>query len=129
MGGAPHGRKSGKKGRLKMKDFQALPANACEWDAEKIMYIFKAVKNILGIQLWGEAQTGINQKSGNVWVWSEDYPVCFFMPISCELQPDDVWVNWSDPDDGEEHEAQLTDFHSIDDIYAWVEKLEAEARV
>jgi hypothetical protein len=47
-------------------EFQALPANAGEWEAEKIMYIFKALR-------------------------------------------------------------QMTDFHSIDDIYNWVSGLEKEA--
>lgn len=112
-----------------MSDFQAIPANAGEWEAEKIMYIFKAVRNVLGLQLWGEAQTGVNPNSGYSWVWSEDYPVSFYMPISCEIRPEDVYVLWSNPDNGDETEAQLTDFHSIDDIYKWVEELEAEAGI
>lgn len=103
---------------------QQFPAECGEWEAEKIMYIFKAVRQCLGETLWGNAMTGVNPNSGYSWVWSEDYPVSFYMPINCELQPNDVYVLWSNPEDGEEHERQLTDFHSMDDIYSWVEELE-----
>lgn len=109
-----------------MKDFQALPANIGEWEAEKIMYIFKAVRRVLGIDLWGESYTGVNPNSGYSWVWSEDYPVSFYMPIQCELTPDDVYVMWTNPNDGEEHELELTKFNSLDSLYQWVEKLESE---
>lgn len=105
-------------------EFQPIPANACEWEAEKIMYIFKAVREQLGVDLWGDAQTGVNPHSGYSWVWSEHYPVSFYMPISCQLTPGDVWILYSDPDTGGEHEKTLVEFASMDEILAWVDDLE-----
>lgn len=112
---------------MRKKANQNLPGDCTAWEAEKIMYIFKALRQRLNLDLWGEAETGVNPNSGYSWVWSEDYPVSFYMPINCDLQESDVWVLWSNPENGDEQEAQLTDFNSVEDIYDWVKEQEEEA--
>lgn len=110
----------------KEKPVQEFPAEVGLWEAEKIMFIFRAVKDRLDVDLWGSAMTGVNPNSGYSWVWSEDVPVSFYMPISCELKHDEVYVLWSDPEDGEEFEAELTQFTSLDEICEWIEICEKE---
>jgi len=98
------------------------------WEFEKISYIFRAVRERFGIDLWVKGtQVGVNPNSGYSWVWNEDYPVSWYMPINCELRHEDVYAHWSNPDDGQEHECEISEFHSADDIWAWVDELSQEA--
>jgi hypothetical protein len=102
-----------------------LPENVSLWEAEKIVYTFRAVKDRFDLDLFGEAIAGVNPHSGYAYIWSDSFPVSFFMPINCELQQSDVWALWTDPENGTEYEAQITDFDSIDGLNKWVEDCEA----
>jgi hypothetical protein len=46
------------------------------------------------------------------------------MEIDCRLNENDVWVLFTDLEDGEETERRLSEFESIEDIYEWIESLE-----
>lgn len=95
------------------------------WEFEKISYIFRAVRERFGIDLWCHGtQVGVNPHSGYSWVWNEDYPVSWYMPINCELRHEDVYALWSNPEDGQEHECEISAFNSADDIWAWVDELQ-----
>lgn len=99
------------------------------WEFEKISYIFKAVRERFGIDLWQKGtQVGVNPNSGYSWVWSDDYPVSWYMPINCELRHEDVYASWSDPDNGDEHEAEISLFKSADEVWEWVDELQKESQ-
>jgi hypothetical protein len=46
------------------------------------------------------------------------------MEINCDLVRDDIYVLWSNPEDGEEIEERLTNFNNLKEIYEWVQELE-----
>jgi hypothetical protein len=97
------------------------------WEFEKISYIFRAVRERFGIDLWVHGtQVGVNPNSGCSWVWNEDYPVSWYMPINCELRHEDVYALWSNPENGDEHECEISAFNSADDIWEWVDELSKE---
>ena len=100
------------------------------WEFEKISYIFKAVRERFGIDLWEKGTlVGVNPNSGYSWVWNENYPVSWYMPINCELRHEDVYALWSNPDDGDEHENEISNFSTADEIWKWVDELSGDAVV
>lgn len=116
-----------------MKEQESMvvfPDGISPWEFEKISYIFKAVRERLGFELWHKGtQFGVNPNSGYSWVWSEDYPASFYMPINCELQPDQVYALWTNPENGDEQECELIHFNNDEDFYAWIEEQERSAEV
>lgn len=109
----------------KEKPALELPENVSLWEAEKIIYTFRAVKDRFDLDLFGDAIAGVNPHSGYAYIWSESFPASFCMPIDCGLQHSDVWALWIDPENGTEYWAQITDFDSIDGLNKWVENCEA----
>jgi hypothetical protein len=69
-------------------------------------------KNGLKVDKW--TQAGVNQSSGNVWVWSEDWPGCVY----CSIGFDIAW-SYSCRDCGEEH-----DFKSFSDMSDYAERFD-----
>lgn len=63
--------------------------------------LVECIRAIRGAQLSVDehTQAGVNENSGNVWVWDEAWPGC----VACSI---DFRVSWwySCPDCGEEHE-------------------------
>jgi len=94
-----------------------------KWERQKAMFLIEKADD-LGMNISGYGEISVNPNSGYTYLWSEDYPFTLYMPINCELKDEDVWVMWTDPNDGEEHEDTLDEFETIDAIYAWVEELE-----
>jgi hypothetical protein len=96
------------------------------WETQKAAFlILEAAK--LGMKVDGYGDVNVNQNSGYTYLWLEDYSFCLYMEINCELERRDIYVMWSDPEDGEEKEERLTNFKDITAIYKWVDKLEREA--
>ena len=56
-------------------------------DLDRLIECLKAVKDA-GLKVDKYAQAGINQSSGNVYIWSEDWPGCVYCSIGFS-------VNWS----------------------------------
>lgn len=100
-------------------DFQKLSG----WELTKAIYLVQQAKE-LGMSLNGYGQIDVNPNSGYTYLWSEDYPFSLYMPIDCRLNPNDVYVLYSDSMNGEEVEESLSKFNSLEEIYEWVEKLE-----
>lgn len=79
-------------------------------DIDRLTDCLKAIR-AAGLSVDRHTQAGVNQNSGNVWVWSEDWAGC----VACSIGFDVFWV-YSCPDCGEEHEfesyAQLEDYAS-----------------
>lgn len=69
-------------------------------------------------------EVAVNQNSGYTYVWSEDYNFSLYLPIDCELAKNEIYALWTNSDNGEEEEMQLSDDTSLDDIENWAEKLE-----
>lgn len=107
-------------------DFAELN-NMSQWPRQKAMYLVTTAEN-LGMDTDGYGMVGENPNSGNVYVWLEDYPFTLFIPINGDVKPSDVYVDWTNPEDGEEHETKLGT-KSLDDLYEWVEQLETEAGI
>jgi hypothetical protein len=95
------------------------------WERKKAIYLLHSAEQF-GLQTSEHTQIGVNPHSGNTWVWDEMWPVSLFMTIFCDLEQSSVWVCWTNPEDGDEHEDQLTSFQDLDALNKWVRNLERE---
>jgi len=93
------------------------------WELDKANFIIQQARAI-GMDMNGYGEVSVNQNSGYVYLWAEDYPFTLYMPISCELNKESVFVLWTNPEDGEEIDESLVEFEDIQVIYRWVESLE-----
>lgn len=90
-------------------DFLGL-STMCLWEREKAIYLMGVAQQI-DYKFSNEyGSIGVNQNSGYTYLWCEAYNFCLFMPISCNLSLDDVYLSVMN-EDGEEFEACLTDFN------------------
>jgi hypothetical protein len=96
-----------------------------EWEIEKALYLCKVASTTLKMNLQGYGECSINPNSGYTYLWLEDYPFCLYMNIHCILSESDVWVLYTDMYNGTEYEEQLDCFANIDEIYKWVESIDA----
>ena len=67
-------------------------------DVERFADCLTAIRKA-GLSVDRYAHAGVNQSSGNVWVWSEDWAGC----VACSIGFDVFWV-YSCPECGEEFE-------------------------
>ena len=67
-------------------------------DIDRLADCIKAVRKA-GLTLDKYAQAGVNQSSGNVWIWSEDWAGC----VACSIGFDVSWY-WTCGNCGEEFE-------------------------
>jgi hypothetical protein len=82
-------------------------------DLDRLSECLKAIR-AAGLKTDKYTQAGINQNSGNVWVWSEDWVGCVYCSIGFD-------VNWSYscPECGEEY-----DFETYPELVEYVEKMD-----
>ena len=97
-----------------------------DWNAKKAAYLL-TVAHELGMKTGGYGELGLNQNSGNVYLWLEDYDFCIYMPISCKLEKAGVWVMWTNPNSGEEIEKTLDEFDGLQSIEDWARDLYEKA--
>lgn len=76
-------------------------------DLDRLVECLRAIR-AAGLSTDKYTQAGVNQSSGNVWVWSEDWPGCVYCSIGFNV----AW-NWTCPNCGEE-----VDFQTYDDMAA-----------
>jgi hypothetical protein len=93
-----------------------------EWELEKAVFILATAQN-LGMNLSAYGECAVNPNSGYTYLWLEDYDFALYMPINCEIHKDDIYVLWSNPDNGTEIEQSLTNFTDLKDIENWCESL------
>jgi hypothetical protein len=79
-------------------------------DVDRLADCLKAI-SAAGLRVTKYTQAGVNQGSGNVWVWDEDWVGCVY----CSIGFDVAW-NWSCPECGEEY-----DFDSYAEMEAFVQ--------
>lgn len=93
------------------------------WELDKANFLIQSARK-LGMNLQGYGEVAVNQNSGYTYLWCEDYQFTLYMPISCELDKENIFVLWTNSINGEEVEESLVEFEDIDAIYRWVENLE-----
>lgn len=96
----------------------------CAWERKKAIYLMNVAENYLNMDLSGYGMVDVNQSSGYVYIWLEDYNFCLYLPINCDLKISDVMVLHCALEDGEETEESLDNFNNLDAINDWIEKLE-----
>ena len=67
-------------------------------DIDRLTDCLTAIRKA-GLTMDKHTMAGVNQNSGNVWVWSEDWAGC----VACSIGFDVFWV-YNCPECGEEHE-------------------------
>lgn len=90
-----------------------------EWERKKAIFLM-GVAEELGISLndcYGEV--AVNDNSGFVYVWSEDYNFSLYMPIKCELKKSDVCALWTNSNNGDEKTFNLKENTTLQDIEEW----------
>lgn len=85
-------------------------------DLDRLADCLKEIKNA-GLSTSKYTQAGVNQSSGNVWVWDEYWVGCVYCSIGFNVG----WC-WSDPEDGEEFE-----FDTYDEMVEFVENRQNDA--
>jgi len=90
-------------------------------ERNKLNLLMNKARN-LGMDTSGYGQGAVNEYSGNVWVWLEDYPFTLYIPPCGD---DDIYAVWIDPYDGEEHEVLAQD-KTLAQLIAWCDSLETE---
>lgn len=80
-------------------------------DIDRLVECLKAIK-AAGLMVDKHCQAGINQSSGNVWVWSEDWPGCVYCSIGFNV----AW-SYTCGECGAEY-----DFESFSDLEDYAEK-------
>ncbi len=93
------------------------------WECQKAAFLILQAAE-LGMQVDGYGDLNINPNSGYTYLWLDDYSFTLYMEINCDLVKDDIYVLWSNPEDGEEIEERLTNFNNLKEIYEWVQELE-----
>lgn len=94
-----------------------------DWELDKANFLIQSARQ-LGMSLKGYGEVSVNQNSGYTYLWSEDYSFTLYMPISCELDKESVYVLYTNMENGDEIEESLVEFEDIDAIYRWVDLLE-----
>ena len=79
--------------------------------------------NDLDMDISGYGMANENQYSGHVYLWLEDYPFTLFI----DLGSDTVKAMWTNPEDGNEVDFELTSETTLCDLYDWVSELESES--
>jgi hypothetical protein len=105
-------------------DFEKLSG----WELTKAIYLVKQAK-VLGMALNGYGEIDVNPNSGYTYLWSEDYPFTLYMEIDCRLNEHDIWVLYTDSDNGDEIEKRLSEFEDIDAIYTWIDLMEESKQI
>ena len=84
-------------------------------DLDRLADCIKAIRKA-GLQTSKHTQAGVNQSSGNVWVWDEDWQGC----VACSIGFNVFWCH-SCPECGEEYE-----FDTYSELQEYVEKHEGQ---
>lgn len=87
-------------------------------DFYRLAECIKAIRKA-GLSTDKYTQAGVNQNSGNVWVWSEDWPGCVYCSIGLNVK----W-SYSCPECGEEH-----DFDTYEEMAGYASENDGKCHV
>lgn len=94
----------------------------CSWELQKAGYLL-TIAGELGIDVSGYGIIDVNPTSGYTYLWAEDMRYSLYMPINCELCKDDVYILYTDSENGDEYETTLSDKRT-QEIDEWIEEIE-----
>ena len=86
-------------------------------DLDRLAECLKAIR-LAGLSTSKYTQAGVNQNSGNVWVWDEDWAGCVYCSIGFDVQ----W-SYSCPECGEEH-----DFDNYSEMEDYAQRYEGSCK-
>ncbi len=86
-------------------------------DLDRLVECLNAIK-AAGMRVDEYTQTGVNQNSGNVWIWSENWPGCVYCSIGFNV----AWC-YSCPECGEEH-----DFDTFEELSEYASRYESSCK-
>ena len=98
------------------------------WELEKAMFLLKTARELNMDISTSELIVSVNNNSGYTYLWSENYNFTLYMPISCELTREDVYVLWTNSETGEEIEENFSEFFNLKDIENWANELELTSK-
>lgn len=92
----------------------------CNWERKKAIFLMGVAED-LGMSLDDDSygEVAVNQNSGHVYVWSENYNFSLYMPINCKLVKSDIVALWTNNITGEEREFNLKQESTLKDINEW----------
>jgi hypothetical protein len=93
-----------------------------KWERQKAIYLLQIAEE-LGMDTNGYGELSVNPNSGYTYLWLDEFPFTLYMSIHCELTKNDVYVMYTDFNNGDEIEITLDD-NTLDDLYRWVSSLE-----
>jgi len=93
------------------------------WELEKGLYLIN-IASKLKMELNEYTIIDVNNNSGDVCLWSENYNFSLYMPINCDLKKSDVYALYTDFENGEESEISLKDITHVNQILDWCEFIE-----
>ena len=99
----------------------------CDWERQKAIFLMSEAEKLdikLNNNSYGEI--AVNQNSGYVYLWIEDYNFSLYMPINCELVKTDISALWSCPECGQDEETSLKEEDSLKDIEERIEDIQKE---
>lgn len=94
-----------------------------KWEMEKAIFLQKIAVD-LGMDVTGYGEVAVNPNSGYTYLWLEEYQFTLYMPISYELKKSDVTALWTNPENGEEIEMDLTARTTLSQLENWAESLD-----
>jgi hypothetical protein len=98
-------------------------SNMCDWERKKAVFLMGVAED-LGINTSSYGEIAVNPNSGYTYFWSKDYNFSLYMPINCELVKSDIVALWTNSNDGEEREFNLTEETTLEDIENWAAEQE-----
>jgi hypothetical protein len=97
--------------------------NLTSWEIEKGIYLINTASN-LKMQLSKHTIIDVNNSSGYVYLYEENYNFTLYMPINCDLIKADVYALHTNFENGEESEISLKDITHVNQILDWCEFIE-----
>jgi hypothetical protein len=92
------------------------------WELDKALYLIK-VANQINMDLSEYTIIDVNKHSGYVYLFDDNYNFSLYMPINCHLVKDDVYALYTDFDNGDEHEIDLSSITDVEQIENWIDDL------
>lgn len=93
------------------------------WELEKGLYLIN-IASKLKMELNEYTIIDVNNNSGYVYLWCENYNFSLYMPINCDLIKADVYALYTNFENGEESEISCKDFTHVSQIEDWCEEVE-----
>ena len=93
------------------------------WELEKGLYLIN-IASKLKMELNEYTIIDVNNNSGYVYLWDENYNFSLYMPINCDLIKADVYALYTNFENGKESEISLKDITHVNQILDWCEFIE-----